>query len=581
MAGSTSHEGRSVDNILWPARNVAEYAYCPRLFYYMEVEGIHLQSDDTEEGQRIHKRVDSPSATRGRRSKATEATAADEPISVRSLTLTDQSLGLTATLDLAEITGTVAVPIEYRKGRPRYLDSNGCNSDGSEQAESVGSMEPWPTDRIQVGLQAILLERAGYSVPRGVLYYAAVRRRIDVIIDDALRKEALAILDSARHCAAASRPLPLVNDPKCPRCSLQPICLPDEINAQRDCQPDSPRKLWPPRDDGIHLVAQRQGTRVGIRGASLRVTESDGTTTQEIPLASVESLSLLGSVQISTQSLHTLADRSIPVAFLSAAGRLVTMLDPLDSVSADTRRNQVRRFDQPAVCLELARQLIASKIRNQRTLLLRNCDSLPKPITEAMAAQVIAAEQAESIDSLRGHEGQAASIYFEHFVGMVKSEVAAEFDRHGRQRRPPPDPINGCLSLAYSMLTHECSAALRTARLEPSIGAYHVSRPGRPALSLDLMEPFRPLIADSLTITAFNRGELKEGHFQRTAAGCLFTEPGRKAFFAVYGRRMSEEITHPVFGYKLSYRRMLILHARMIAAWLNGEIPTLSFLVTR
>ena len=570
-----------MDNILWPARNVAEYAYCPRLFYYMEVEGIHLQSDDTEEGQRIHKRVDSPSATRGRRSKATEATAADEPISVRSLTLTDQSLGLTATLDLAEITGTVAVPIEYRKGRPRYLDSNGCNSDGSEQAESVGSMEPWPTDRIQVGLQAILLERAGYSVPRGVLYYAAVRRRIDVIIDDALRKEALAILDSARHCAAASRPLPLVNDPKCPRCSLQPICLPDEINAQRDCQPDSPRKLWPPRDDGIHLVAQRQGTRVGIRGASLRVTESDGTTTQEIPLASVESLSLLGSVQISTQSLHTLADRSIPVAFLSAAGRLVTMLDPLDSVSADTRRNQVRRFDQPAVCLELARQLIASKIRNQRTLLLRNCDSLPKPITEAMAAQVIAAEQAESIDSLRGHEGQAASIYFEHFACMVKSEVAAEFDRNGRQRRPPPDPINGCLSLAYSMLTHECTAALRTARLEPSIGAYHVSRPGRPALSLDLMEPFRPLIADSLTITAFNRGELKEGHFQRTAAGCLFTEAGRKAFFAVYGRRMSEEITHPVFGYKLSYRRMLILHARMIAAWINGEIPTLSFLVTR
>lgn len=567
-----------METTLWPARNVAEFAYCPRLFYYMEVEGVHLQSDDTQEGQRIHKRVDAPS---NRRRRQVDDNQSDEQVSVRSLTLTDQSLGLTATLDLAEIAGNVAVPIEYRRGRPRLIQTNGHDDDDSAAEESGSGAEPWPTDRIQVGLQAILLERAGYTVPRGVLYYAAVRQRLDVIIDDALRKEALDTLAAARACATGTRPLPLVNDPRCPRCSLQPICLPDEINAQRDGFCCSPRKLWPPRDDGIHLVAQRQGTRVGVRGASLRITEADGTTTQEIPLASVESLSLLGSVQISTQTLHTLADRCIPVAFLSGAGRLVSLVDPLDSVSADTRRNQVRRFDDPAACLALSRELIASKIRNQRKLLLRNGESLPKPVTDALAAEAAAAEQATSIESLRGHEGQAAALYFEHFARMVKSAEAAEFDHNGRQRRPPPDPINGCLSLAYSMLTHECTAALRTARLEPSIGAYHVSRPGRPALALDLMEPFRPLIADSLTITAFNRGELKEGHFQRTAAGCLFTEPGRKAFFGVYGRRMSEEITHPVFGYKLSYRRMLILHARMIAAWINGEIPTLSFLVTR
>jgi CRISPR-associated endonuclease Cas1 len=545
----------------------------------MEVEGIHLQSDDTEEGQRVHRRVDAPSSSARRKPIVDNET--ERPVSVRSLTLTDASIGLTATLDLAEITGVIAVPIEYRKGRPRFVDTNGHNGDEDDQSELSRSMEPWPTDRIQVGFQALLLERAGYTVPRGVLYYAAVRRRIDVIVDDALRREALETLEAAQRCAAGSRPLPLINDPKCPRCSLQPICLPDEINAERDRSACSPRKLWPPRDDGIHLVAQRQGTRVGIRGASLRVTESDGTTSQEIPLASVESLSLLGSVQISTQCLHTLADRSIPVAFLSAAGRLVSLLDPLDSVSADTRRNQVRRFDEPASCLALSRQLVASKIRNQRTLLVRNGDAVPKPVLDSLAMQAAAAEQAESIDSLRGYEGQAAALYFEHFAGMVKCDAAAEFDRNGRQRRPPPDPINGCLSLAYSMLTHECTAALRTARLEPSIGAYHVSRPGRPALALDLMEPFRPLIADSLTITAFNRGELKEGQFHRTAAGCLFTEAGRKSFFTVYGRRMSEEITHPVFGYKLSYRRMLILHARMIAAWINGEIPTLSFLVTR
>ena len=300
-----------------------------------------------------------------------------------------------------------------------------------------------------------------------------------------------------------------------------------------------------------------------------------------MPLAGVESLSLLGAVQISTQALQTLADRGIPIAFLSGAGRMIACVDPLDSVSAETRRNQVRRLDREADKLELTRALIVSKIRNQRVLLQRN-GSAPSRTLDALAEELSRAEQAKSIDTLRGHEGQAAALYFAQFASMVKDEaLAAFFDTNGRQRRPPPDPINGCLSMAYSMLTHECIAALRTARLEPSIGALHVSRPGRPALALDLMEPFRPLIADSLTISAFNRGELRDGHFQRTAAGCFFTEAGRKAFFSIYGRRMSEEVTHPVFGYRLSYRRMLILHARMIAAWFNGEVPTLSFLTTR
>jgi CRISPR-associated protein Cas1 len=164
---------------------------------------------------------------------------------------------------------------------------------------------------------------------------------------------------------------------------------------------------------------------------------------------------------------------------------------------------------------------------------------------------------------------------------MLDSPWSKQFQAHGRQRRPPPDPVNCCLSMAYSMLTHECVAALRLASLEPSIGAFHSSRPGRPALALDLMEPFRPLIADSIALSAFNRGELKEGHFIKTAAGCLFTDAGRAAFFGAYGRRMEDVVTHPVFKYKLSYRRMLALHARMAAAWLIGEVPTLAFLTTR
>lgn len=562
-----------MDETLWPARNVAEYAYCPRLFYYMEVEGIHLPSDDTELGNRIHRRADQPS----QHSVVLEAADGQAPRVVRSLSLTSTPLGLTATLDLAEIDGRLAVPVEYRKGRPHHLRS--------PHDDTPAGVEPWPTDRVQVGLQAVLLEEAGYHVPHAVLYYAAERRRLVVPFDAALRAEALSTLTAAKAAAAGPRPLPLLNDPRCPRCSLQPICLPDEVNHQRAAaggdRPVQPRKIWPPRDDGIHIVAQQQATKIGVRGQAMLITDKDGRKLKELPLAGVETLSLVGPVQLSTQAVHTLAERGIPVAFLSAAGRAVAMLDPLDATSADTRRAQVRKFDQPQQSLDLARSLVAAKIVNQRTLLMRNHPALPARLPELLAAQAEQAANAAALQSLRGHEGQAAALYFGHFAGMIKTELAAEFNAHGRQRRPPPDPVNAALSFAYSMLTHECTAALRIASLEPSIGAYHVSRPGRPALALDLMEPFRPLIADSIVITAFNRGELKPGHFLRTAAGCAFTDDGRKAFFAVYGRRMADEVTHPVFGYKLSYRRMIVLHARMIAAWLLGEIPTLEFLTTR
>lgn len=572
-----------MDESLWPARNVAEHAYCPRLFYYMQVEGIFVPSSDTEKGVAVHRRVDKPSAAQ---EKVDESEAdPDRPKVVRSLALTSESLGLTATLDLAEISGQGAVPVEYRKGRPKRVAVGPPADDpGEAEEDPLSHTEAWPTDRVQVGLQAILLEDAGYTVSEAVIYYAGEKFRLRIAVDDALRAEALLTLENAKQCAEGSRPLPLVNDPRCPRCSLQPICLPDEVNHQR-AQSSSdeltPRKIWPPRDDGIHVVAQKEGVKVGVRGMELRVTDKNGSAVKTIPLANLESLSLLGSVQITTQAIRALADMNTPIAFLSPAGRLVAMIDPLDSVSAEVRRSQIRKLDRVEVCLELARALVSAKIMNQRTLLLRNHNSLPAGVAADLVKEAKNAAQSDSVNSVRGHEGQAAAIYFGHFSGMFKGPLSVEFDANGRKRRPPPDPINSCLSLAYSILTHECVAALRLARLEPSIGGFHVSKPGRPALALDLMEPFRPLIADSVAITCFNRGELTEGHFLRTASGCSLTDAGRRGFFNALGRRMDTEVTHPVFEYRLSYRRMIVLHARMIAAWLTGDIPSLAFLTTR
>jgi CRISPR-associated protein Cas1 len=470
--------------------------------------------------------------------------------------------------------------VEYRKGRPFRARFTREDEDGDD--ETLAAPQPWPTDRVQVGLQALLLEEAGYEVPEIVLYYAAERRRVTVPFDDGLRAETLATLAAAKATAAGQRPLPLVNDPRCAGCSLQPICLPDEIHDQRGtAKIEHPRPLWPPHADGIQVVVQKDGARVGVRGETLRVTDRDGKVVREVPLAGVESVAILGAVQLSTQAAQVLGDRGVPVAYMTGGGRLAAILDPVDSVSATVRRAQVRGLDLADKALELGRAVVAAKIVNQRTLVLRNHPTLPDSAAAEMAREAESATSATTMDALRGHEGRAARLYFDNFGGALKVRLADEFNANGRERRPAPDPINACLSFGYSMLTSECVAALRQARLEPAIGALHVSKPGRPALALDLMEPFRPLVVDSVVVTAFNRGELVEGHFQRTAAGCVMTDAGRKAFFQVYGRRMNAEVTHGVFEYRLSYRRMLILHARMIAAWLVGEVPTLAFLTTR
>ena len=568
-----------MDEYLWPARNVAEYAYCPRLFYFMEVEGIHIHNADTESGMSVHKKVDAPSTA--------PDDDDDRPRSLRSLTLTSTRLKLSATLDLAEINNNTAIPVEYRKGRPRAISLTPPPDDpGESDAPKLPNVEPWPTDRIQLSLHALLLREAGYTVPHGILYYGAEKRRLRVDITDALITEALDTLAAAQSTAAGPRPAPLVNDSRCARCSLLPFCLPDEINMQNHtpgaCGDGEPRRLWPARADGIQVVLQTEGVKVGVRGAAIRVTDRDGQLVRELPLANVESLALLGSIQISTQALTTFADRSIPVAFMSAAGRLQAMVDPLDSVTALVRLAQVRSLDNPQKALDLSRAIISAKILNQRTLLQRNSSSVPDQTLEDLADQSKRAANATTLDSLRGHEGQAAALYFQHFPSMFKDkEIAARFDTHGRQRRPPPDPINSVLSWAYTMLTNDCVSALRLARLEPTIGALHTCRPGRPALACDLMEPFRPLIADSIAVSAFNRNELSPGHFLQTAAGCNMTDFGRKAFFSAYSRRMDTEVTHHVFDYRLSYRRMLMLHARLISAWLANEIPTLNFLTTR
>ena len=197
--------------------------------------------------------------------------------------------------------------------------------------------------------------------------------------------------------------------------------------------------------------------------------------------------------------------------------------------------------------------------------------------------------------SLLGIEGTAARIYFGDFAGMLKvdcslsSAAAGEalakerpaFDFRGRNRRPPRDPVNAMLSLAYSLLTKDCLVAATTVGLDPHLGFYHQVKPGKPALALDMMEPFRPLIADSVVLSAINTRMVTPDHFIQAGKSVVMSDSGRKHFLLAYEKRMDSLVTHPLFDYRVSYRRLLEIQIRLLARRLTGEISEYPVFQTR
>jgi CRISPR-associated protein Cas1 len=223
-------------------------------------------------------------------------------------------------------------------------------------------------------------------------------------------------------------------------------------------------------------------------------------------------------------------------------------------------------FELPGVRLQLAREVIRAKIHNQRVMLMRNGD-VPDRVAQLMAHFRDATESARDLTALLGVEGSAAALYFEQFESMLKQRDDWKFDWRGRNRRPPRDPVNALLSLGYSMLSKELT------------GVCHSY--GRPALALDLMEEFRPLVADSVAISLINRGEVGPEDFMRNANGTFLTDKGRKPFWEAWFRRLDTEVSHPEFSYKMAYRRMLEVQGRQLWRFVRGEALTYHGFVTR
>lgn len=561
---------------LLPARMVNEYVYCPRLAYLEWVQGEWAESADTVEGRLQHRRVDKAKGNLPNAAAKADAGVAQEDetrIHVHSLDLSSDALGLIARLDLAEFEGRRAVPVDYKRGKRPHV--------------AHGAYEP---ERVQLCVQALLLEEHGYEVSAGVLYFVASRERVPVLFDAELRAAAHAAAAGLRLLATGGQiPQPLENSPKCPRCSLAGICLPDELHYLRT-QQTPPRPLAVGQPLGLPMYVQARGAKVAKKGEVLEVSIDDEKLASA-RLLDVSQLVLQGGVYLTAPALHELMAREVPVTWLSHGGWFLGHTVGLGHKNVELRTAQYRASFDPGHCLRLARGLVAAKIRNQRTLLRRNWKrgELPDALLSAFRQDIDAAERAHDLPQLLGVEGNAAARYFAHFSQMLSlpegAAAAADggwpFDFERRTRRPPTDPVNALLSYAYALLTRSVAVTLTAVGFDAYRGVYHQPRYGRPALALDMMEPFRPLLADSAVLTAINNGEITAGDFVRAGGAVNLIEAGRRTFIATFERRMAQEVTHPIFGYAAQYRQIVEIQCRLLGRHLLGEIDHYPNFTTR
>ena len=549
---------------LVPARMVNEYVYCPRLAYLEWVQGEWADSSDTVEGRHAHRRVNRDGG------KLPPAADVDHGarLHARSVMMSSERLGLIARMDLIESDGGRVAPVDYKRGKRPHVER--------------GAHDP---ERVQLCVQGLILREHGYDCVEGILYFVGSRERVRVSFDEALVDATRQAVEGLRRVATDGViPPPLEDSPKCPRCSLVEICLPDEVHRLKEADV-APRPIAVPATDALPLYVQAHRAKVSKSGETLVVTVDD----ERVATARLEETSqvvVMGNVYLTTPCLQELMWRGIPVTWHSYGGWFFGHTTGNGHKNVELRTAQFRASFDDATCLQFARGLVSAKIHNCRTLLRRNWkrNESSQPVLVDLKSDSRRAERAGSLPELLGIEGTAAARYFRQFGAMLHDEASDDklgFDFETRNRRPPTDPVNALLSFAYSLLARAWTVTLVAVGFDAFRGLYHQSRYGRPGLALDLMEPFRPLVADSVVVQAINNGEIRPTDFKTAAGSVNLGADGRRRFIATFERRLGHEVVHPLFGYRVSYRRLMEMQARLFGRYLLGELPEYPNFTTR
>ncbi|NBD17724.1 MAG: type I-MYXAN CRISPR-associated endonuclease Cas1 [Cyanobacteria bacterium] len=521
-------------------------AYCSRLFYLEEVEELYTQDAAVFAGRRLHAELEK-----------------QEGEEWEDLYLESKELGLRGRVDALRTRDGQTIPYEHKRGR--------SHRDQNKQPQA------WDSDRAQILAYCYLIESAlGITVTEGRIRYHADNVLIHVPFDDEGRntvKEAIKRANQLR--VSPSRPPVTENERLCQRCSLAPVCLPEEARLAHNKEWE-PIRLFPKDEEREVIHVLEPGTAVGRTGEQLKITRR-GQSPEKIPVQQVGQLVLHSFSQISTQALHFCARQQVGVHFISGGGRYVGSFDTRQG-SIQRRLGQYRALSNPEQCLALAKQLVKCRGQGQRKFLMRGRRGLKdvsaklETVIKQMKALLKQVEKAQSLETLLGLEGNLASLYFSGLPCLIAREVPSSLRFSKRTRRPPEDRFNALLSFGYSLLIKDVTNAILAVGLEPALGFYHQPRSQAPPLALDLMEIFRVPLVDLIVIGSINRKQWEvEADFEVRGTQVWLSQSGREKFVGLYEHRKQESWKHPATGYSLTYRRLIELEVRLLEKEWLGE----------
>jgi CRISP-associated protein Cas1 len=530
-------------------------AYCERLFYLEEVENVRVADERVYAGRRLH----------------VELEREEDEEEWLTLDLESERWGLKGRIDCVRRRDGQVVPYEHKRGR------SARGSDGRSGA--------WPSDRVQVIAYAALVEeQTGREVSEGRVRYHADNVLVHVPFDEAARAELERAIGRARELqATVERPPVAENERLCVKCSLAPVCLPEEARLAAVLKSDDPHlsgrttlRLFPSDDDRRTLHVVTQGARVGRKGDRFEVSAPDEPA-QLHPVHEVGQVVLHGFAQITTQALRLCAEQEVGVHWVTGGGRYMGAW-VAGTGSVQRRIRQYRALTDLELCLKLARRLAEARVRGQLSFLLRASREAGRDVREVREAIVgmrkllSPMSRAASIDSLRGFEGGAGAHYFGALPHLIVPEAGEAMRPDGRNRRPPRDRCNALLSYGYALLLKDVTNAILAVGLDPSLGFYHQPRSQAHPLALDLMELFRVPLVDLPVVASINRRQWDEREdFQIAGQQVWLSDTGRKKFIGIYERRKADSWKHPVIGHSLSYSRLLELEARLLEKEWMGE----------
>jgi CRISP-associated protein Cas1 len=523
-------------------------SYCERLYFLEEVEEIRIANDAVYAGRALHveRTADDPSGTE-----------------LRDLHLASEKLGLQGRVDAVRTRDGLLVPYEHKRGRARQ---------GPD-----GSAEVWPSDALQIAAYAMLLEEEREQpLPEGRVRYHADNVTVRVPITASLRQKVLEAVDRARQLSTQIQRPPVTDNPSlCARCSLAPVCLPEEERLARLADSKPPR-LFPAIPDRQTLHVVTPGARVSRSSERLEVRAGDAELAS-IPIREVGAVVLQGYVQMTTQAIHLCADNEVSVHWVSMGGRHIAAL-ATGPGKVQRRIRQYQALTDPGTALHLARRLALARMESQLRFLLRasrgdqNLRVSIATSIETIRAQLKEAPRTESINRLRGYEGTAGRAYFEALPALLIPEVREMMQPHGRSRRPPRDRFNAALSFGYALLYRSVLGAVMVVGLEPAFGFFHTPRSAAHPLVLDLMELFRVPLWDMPLVASCNRRQWDiKGDFVVARDHVWLTERGRRKAIEIYERRLLDSWRHPVLDYSLSYARTIELEGRLLEKEWTGS----------